>query len=150
SLQRKMRDVRSSWERSIQVLKWAKAEGARITKSSLMVGCGETNKEVKEAMEGLREAGVDVVTIGQYLRPTPKHAEVQRYVTPEEFEQYRKWGEEMGFRYVASGPLVRSSYRAAEAFLIGILQGQAEKARELGGEPFHDRYGRKRRLEVLA
>ena len=122
-LQRSMRDARCSWQRSIEVLRWARAAGANVTKSSLMVGCGESRDEVLEAMALLREAEVDVLTIGQYLRPTPKHAEVVRYVDPSEFESYREAGMELGFKYVAAGPLVRSSYRAAEGFLSGILRG---------------------------
>ena len=132
-LQRAMRDARCSWQQSLDVLRWAQAAGARVTKSSLMVGCGETEAQVMAAMEALRVAGVDVLTVGQYLRPSPKHAEVQRYVTPAEFERYREAGMTMGFTYVASGPLVRSSYRAAEAFLAGFLD---EKERNF------DRYGR--------
>lgn len=139
-LQRTMRDARCSWERSEQVLRWAKSAGAKVTKSSLMVGCGETAQDMAEALQRLRSAEVDVLTIGQYLRPTPKHAPVKRYVEPAEFDAYRKQAEEMGFAYVASGPLVRSSYRAAEAFLKGILRGEAA--------PYSDRYG-KRRLEVI-
>ncbi|MCC6875519.1 MAG: lipoyl synthase [Sandaracinaceae bacterium] len=136
ALQRKMRDARCSWERSTDVLKWAKAAGAAITKSSLMVGCGESDEDVLDAMKRLREAEVDVLTIGQYLRPSPKHAEVARYVEPDTFERWREAGvRELGFQYVASGPLVRSSYRAAEAFLKGILRGQGD---------FDDRYGKKR------
>ncbi|MFO0686713.1 MAG: lipoyl synthase [Sandaracinus sp.] len=143
SLQRKMRDARCSWDRSVDVLRWAKQEGAGVTKSSLMVGCGESAEDVREAMEKLRAADVDVLTIGQYLRPTPKHAEVVRYVTPDEFEQYRAEGMALGFRYVASGPLVRSSYRAAEAFLTGILGGDPTKAGAHGGEAYGDRYGKR-------
>ena len=140
SLQRKMRDARCSWDRSIDVLRWAKDEGAGVTKSSLMVGCGETESDVLEAMQRLREAHVDVLTIGQYLRPSPKHAEVVRYVTPDEFEAFRQRGIALGFRYVASGPLVRSSYRAAEAFLTGILVGTHA--------PIADRYGKKTHLPI--
>ncbi len=140
-LQRKMRDARCSFERSMDVLRWAKETGANVTKSSLMVGCGETTAQVLEAMRRLREEGdVDVLTIGQYLRPSKKHAEVARYVEPAEFDAWRDAGMEMGFRFVASGPLVRSSYRAAEAFLKGILKGT-------GG--FEDAYGKKRRLMVV-
>ena len=149
ALQRKMRDARCSWQRSIDVLCWAKEEGAEVTKSSLMVGCGETEADVLEAMQGLRDAGVDVLTIGQYLRPTPKHAEVVRYVEPREFDAFRDAGLAMGFRYVASGALVRSSYRAAEAFLRGILGGDASAAEQHGGQAFEDRYGKKTRLSVL-
>jgi lipoic acid synthetase len=106
-----------------------------------MVGCGEEEAEVVEAMQELRAANVDVLTIGQYLRPTPKHAEVKRYLEPEEFTRFAQAGRELGFKYVAAGPLVRSSYRAAEAFLTGILRGQ--------DAPFSDRYG-KRRLEIVS
>lgn len=143
SLQRKIRDARCSWDRSIEVLRWAKEAGCGVTKTSLMVGIGETEAEMYEAMEMLREADIDVLTIGQYLRPTPKHADVHRYVEPEEFKRYEEKGLEMGFRFVASGPLVRSSYRAAEAFLHGVLTGD-EKVENV------DRYGRKKRLQVLS
>ena len=141
-LQRTIRDARCSWDRSVDVLKWAKAAGSEVTKTSLMVGLGETRDEVLDAMKLLRDADVDVLTLGQYLRPTKKHAEVQRYVSPEEFDEYRDRGLEMGFRFVASGPLVRSSYRAAEAFLHGVLKGQPAPTSV-------DRYGAKKRLAVL-
>lgn len=141
-LQKTMRDYRCSWERSIDVLKWARSAGANITKSSLMVGCGETEDEMFAAMQELRAADVDVLTVGQYLRPTPKHAPVLRYVEPAEFDRYRDEGLKMGFKYVASGPLVRSSYRAAEAFLKGILRGVEA--------PYEDRYGKKtKHLKVV-
>jgi lipoic acid synthetase len=142
ALQRTMRDARCTWARSVDVLRWAKEEGAKVTKTSLMVGCGETEADVLDAMRLLREADVDVLTIGQYLRPTPKHAEVKRFVEPAEFDRYREAGVAMGFRYVASGPLVRSSYRAAEAFLQGILNGVPHA-------PYEDRYGKKTRLAIL-
>lgn len=145
-LQRAIRDARCSWERSVETLAWAKAAGAQVTKSSLMVGIGETEDEVVDAMERLRAVDVDVLTIGQYLRPTKKHAEVARYVTPEEFERYREQGLAMGFRFVASGPLVRSSYRAAEVFLHGLLGGNGEASGDAG---LVDRYGRKKRLHVV-
>ena len=141
SLQRKMRDARCSWERSLMTLRAARAAGASVTKSSLMVGCGETEAEVHDALAELRAADVSVVTIGQYLRPTPKHAPLVRYVEPAEFDAYRAAGEKLGFQYVASGPLVRSSYRAAEAFLKGKLRGERVR--------YSDRYG-KRRLEVVS
>jgi lipoic acid synthetase len=141
-LQRTMRDGRCSWERSADVLRWAREAGANVTKSSLMVGCGEEEAEVLDAMQRLRDAGVSVLTIGQYLRPTPKHAELVRYVHPEEFARYEAAGLGMGFQYVASGPLVRSSYRAAEAFLKGVLRD--------GAAPFSDRYGKQpRKLTVI-
>jgi lipoic acid synthetase len=108
-----------------------------------MVGCGETESEVLHTMQALRDAEIDVLTIGQYLRPTAKHAPLVRYVDPAEFERYRVQGEALGFKYVASGPLVRSSYRAAEAFLKGVLRGQSTP-------PYADRYGKKRHLEVVS
>lgn len=143
ALQRQMRDARCSWDRSVDVLRWAKAAGAQVTKSSLMVGCGETEADMHVAMESLRQADVDVLTIGQYLRPTKKHAPMQRYVSPDEFDAYREFAEGLGFAFVASGPLVRSSYRAAEAFLKGAL------TRAVPAPSVSDRYG-KRRLEVVS
>lgn len=149
-LQRQMRDARCSWERSTDVLRWARAAGARVTKSSLMVGCGETDAEVLEALAALRAAQIDVVTIGQYLRPTPKHAPVERFVEPATFEAYRSAGLALGFAFVASGPLVRSSYRAAEAFMRGLFTRDtgADDARQRP-RSHHDRYGHKHRLEVV-
>jgi len=144
-LQRSIRDARCSWERSVDTLLAAKELGSRITKSSLMVGLGESRAEVLEAMRLLRDADVDVLTIGQYLRPTKRHASVERYVDPEEFADYERAGLEMGFSFVASGPLVRSSYRAAEAFLSDALA----KPSTGGDKPPMDRYGRKRKLSVL-
>jgi lipoic acid synthetase len=142
-LQRSIRDARCSWEQSVDVLAVAKELGARVTKSSLMVGLGETRDEVVDAMQRLRNADVDVVTIGQYLRPTKRHADVQRYVEPAEFAEYERLGLELGFSFVASGPLVRSSYRAAEVFLAGVLAEQEPEP------PAMDRYGKKRKLSVL-
>jgi len=124
-LQRTVRDARCSYERSLGVLaRVKKTDPAVWTKSSLMVGIGETDEEIAEALADLRRARVDVVTIGQYLRPTPKHAPVARYVDPETFESYAEVGRTLGFAYVASGPLVRSSYKAAEAFLQGTLSAR--------------------------
>jgi lipoic acid synthetase len=130
-LQRQVRDVRASFERSIEVLSIAKrgarelatTPGARpmLTKSSIMVGLGETDDEVIETMRLLREADVDVVTLGQYLRPSPKYLEVQRFVEPSTFAEYEAEAKKMGFLYAASGPLVRSSYKAAEVFLKSLL-----------------------------
>ena len=143
-LQRAVRDVRSSYEQSLRVLERAKARslsaggvegGTRLTKSSIMVGLGETDEEVLETMRDLREAGVDVVTLGQYLRPTPKHHEVRRFVAPEIFDAYARAAGEMGFVYAASGPLVRSSYRAAEVFLRGLLGPGRAGAVDDGRDP---------------
>ena len=122
-LQRTIRDARCGYDRSLDVLRRAKEtfpEG--LTKSSIMVGIGETDDEVIETMGDLRKARVDVATIGQYLRPTPKHAPVARYVEPEAFARFAEVGRGMGFAYVASGPLVRSSYKAAEHFIRGVLR----------------------------
>lgn len=130
-LTRTVRDVRSNYDQSLAVLRRAKerngaAEAPRkmLTKSSIMVGLGETEAEVEETLRDLRGAGVDVVTIGQYLRPTPKHHEVIRFVEPSEFDAYERLALEMGFLYAASAPLVRSSYKAAEVFLHSVLHGQ--------------------------
>ncbi len=144
-LQRSIRDVRCSWERSVETLVAAKELGASIIKTSLMVGLGEEREEVLEAMQLLRGSEVDVLTIGQYLRPTKRHAPVQRYVEPSEFEAYERAGLEMGFRFVASGPLVRSSYRAAKVFLTGELATGAQD----GEAPAMNRYGKKRKLDVF-
>lgn len=104
------------YERSLEVLAWAKQMRPEIpTKSGLMVGLGETNEEVLGVLRDLRAHGVNIATIGQYLRPTPKHLPVLRHVTPEEFREFKRAGLEMGFSHVESGPLVRSSYHAAEA-----------------------------------
>jgi lipoyl synthase len=83
-----------------------------LTKSSLMLGLGETDEEITQAMDDLRAHGVDILTLGQYLRPTPNHLAIERYVTPDEFDAYRREGLDKGFVEVVAGPLVRSSYRA--------------------------------------
>jgi lipoic acid synthetase len=123
-LQRSIRDVRCSYEQSLGVLRRAKERGApgMLTKSSLMVGIGETDDEVLETLADLRAAGVDLVTLGQYLRPSPKHAAVDRFVDPETFARYALEGQRLGFAYVASAPLVRSSYKAAEVFVRSVLR----------------------------
>jgi lipoic acid synthetase len=122
-LQRTIRDVRCSYEQSLRVLRRAKERVPDVVaKSSIMVGIGETDDEVVETMHDLRAAGVEVLTIGQYLRPTPKHAAVDRFVHPEQFDAFAREGRAMGFSYVASGPLVRSSYKAAEVFLASRLR----------------------------
>ncbi len=121
---RAIRDARCGYDQTLEVLRHAKERAPeRLTKSSIMVGIGETDEEVLTCMRDLRDAGVDIVTLGQYLRPSPKHAAVDRFVTPETFEAYRKEGQAMGFAYVASGPLVRSSYKAAEVFVRSVLLG---------------------------
>jgi lipoic acid synthetase len=104
------------YERSLDVLEYAKRIASGIpTKSGLMLGLGETRDEVIQVMQDLRAHGVDILTLGQYLRPSPRHLPVLRYVPPAEFEELRRAGYEMGFGHVESGPLVRSSYHAAES-----------------------------------
>lgn len=111
-----VRDPRAGYEQTLSVLAYAKKSRPEIlTKTSLMLGLGETEEEIKETFTDLRAIGVDIVTLGQYLRPTSAHLPVARYVTPEEFKTYRDWGLELGFLEVVSGPLVRSSYRAERA-----------------------------------
>jgi lipoic acid synthetase len=140
-----VRDRRCSFDRSLDLLSYARKKAdekpqndelnsekwTRYVKSSLMVGVGETDDEVVEAMADLRKAGVDIVTLGQYLRPSPKHLPVDRYVTPEQFERWQTIGQAMGFAFVASGPLVRSSYHAAEAFVFAT---EGESAGDSVGE----------------
>lgn len=122
-LQSVVRDRRANWQQSIGVLKAAKEQGVRVTKTSIMLGCGESQEEVLEALRLLREAGVDVVTLGQYMRPTKKHMAVSEFVTPAAFEAYERAARGMGFLYVASGAMVRSSYRAGELYLKNVLSG---------------------------
>mgnify|MGYP006285847667 CR=1 FL=1 len=112
-----VRDPRAGYEQTLDVLEHAKRHRPEVlTKTSLMVGLGETDEEIRETLVELRSRRVDIVTFGQYLRPTPNHLPVERYVTPEEFADYRRIGLEMGFLEVVSGPLVRSSYRADRVF----------------------------------
>ena len=112
-LTRHVRDPRAGYSQTLEVLGHAKRAAPRVlTKSSLMLGLGERDDEIKCAMNDLRSHGVDILTLGQYLRPTANHLPIQRWVHPEEFERYKRWGIERGFVEVASGPLVRSSYRA--------------------------------------
>jgi lipoic acid synthetase len=117
----KVRDARASYEQSLLVLKKIKNINSLIyTKSSIMLGLGESEEEVIRTIKNLRSVGVSILTIGQYLQPTPKHLPVIEFIAPEKFNWFREIAERMGFVYVASGPLVRSSYRAAEFFLEKI------------------------------
>ncbi|MCI0503490.1 lipoyl synthase [Candidatus Micrarchaeota archaeon] len=126
-----VRDRRAGYRQSLEALrKYHEISGGEvITKSGLMVGLGETDDEVRGAMADLREAGVDILTLGQYLSPskTARHLTVKEYIRPEKFSEYGRIGYALGFLHVASGPLVRSSYRAAEPFIKGILKANARR-----------------------
>jgi lipoyl synthase len=117
----KVRDARASYEQSLLVLKKIKDINSLIyTKSSIMLGLGESEEEVIQTIKDLRSVGVSILTIGQYLQPTPKHLPIVEFIAPEKFNWFKEIAEQMGFVYVASGPLVRSSYRAGEFFLEKI------------------------------
>jgi lipoic acid synthetase len=138
-LQRRVRDPRANYLQTLDVLRSAKKFAAEktgrtlYTKTSIMLGLGETDDEVIDAMLDCRDAGVDIFTLGQYLQPTSRHLPVERFVTPEEFERWRVFGqEEIGFRYVASGPMVRSSYKAGEFFVEGMLKRDRERMEQQG------------------
>lgn len=116
-LQRKVRDRRAGYDQSLAILRHAKQSGkVRYTKTSLMLGLGETEEEIAHVMDDARAAGVDIFTMGQYLQPTKHHLPVEEFVTPEKFERLRAVGESKGFRQVVSSPLSRSSYHAEQAF----------------------------------
>lgn len=120
-----VRDVRAGYYQSLFVLDKVKQfDDSRYTKSSIMLGLGETRDEIHQALRDLRSVGCDVVTFGQYLQPTKRHLPVKAYVTPKEFAEWKTIAEGMGFLYVASGPLVRSSYKAGEYFMKGVIQKQ--------------------------
>ena len=122
SLSSKVRDRRAGYDTSLSVLARARAYGPHglVTKSSIMLGLGETETELVQAFRDLRSAGVDLLTLGQYLRPSPRHLPVQRFVPPDEFERLKQLGLQEGFAAVSAGPLVRSSYRAHELFAQAI------------------------------
>lgn len=128
-MQGRVRDRRAGYAQSLHVLETAKARAPHVlTKTSLMLGVGERPEEVRQTMLDCREAGVDVITLGQYLRPSKRHLPVAEYVTPEAFDEWTAVGKELGFVYVASGPLVRSSYKAGEFFIKGLLQARATES----------------------
>ena len=127
-LDSKVRDHRATFEQSIGILKEAKRLRPEIlTKSSIMVGLGETDDEITEALQLLKDAGVDLVTIGQYLAPSPKHLAVDRFPEPERYDEWSKQIEEMGFLGWACGPLVRSSYKAGELLAKASARLRTEK-----------------------
>src|SRR5690606_15942258 len=119
TVRRLTREVRiqAKYDRSLAVLKYLKEKGIRRTKSGIMLGLGEKEDEVIQTLRDLRDANVDVVTIGQYLQPSKKHLPVKEFITPEQFAKYESIGLEMGFRHVESGALVRSSYKAQKHIL---------------------------------
>ncbi|KAG5185126.1 hypothetical protein JKP88DRAFT_208059 [Tribonema minus] len=123
-LQRRVRDHRAGYAQSMGVLEHAKAvTGGRVlTKTSLMLGCGETPPEIEATLRDLRNVGCDVVTFGQYLRPSKRHMPMKEYITPEAFEEWQRIADGMGFKYVASGPMVRSSYKAGEFYIKAIIE----------------------------
>eukprot|EP01083_Nonionella_stella_P039459 107315_1 len=120
-----VRDRRASYRQSLAVLEHVKkVKPSLVTKTSIMLGVGETPDQVRQTMKDLLAVGVEILTFGQYLRPTKRHMKVAEYITPEAFDRWREEGEAMGFRFVASGPLVRSSYKAGEFFLKNYLMNR--------------------------
>ncbi|GAB0090182.1 Lipoyl synthase [Sergentomyia squamirostris] len=126
-----VRDRRANYRQTLAVLQKAKDINPNlITKSSIMLGLGETDEQIEQTMQDLRDAGVDCLTLGQYMQPTKKHLKVNEYVTPTKFKHWEERGHQMGFLYTASGPLVRSSYKAGEFFITSILKNRKEKESE--------------------
>ncbi|MED5371315.1 MAG: lipoyl synthase [Myxococcota bacterium] len=126
-LQRPVRDPRANYKQSMDVLARVKEHDPRnFSKSSIQVGLGEKEAEVLQTMQDLRDVGVDFLTLGQYLQPTQKHLKVDEFIPPQVFDWYAERGREMGFKYVASGPLVRSSYKAGEFFIREFIEKQQQ------------------------
>ena len=127
-----VRDARAKYRQTLAVLQRAKGAqgGGMVTKSSVMLGLGESDEEVEQTMRDLRSAGVDCLTLGQYMQPTKRHLKVKEYVTPEKFAHWERVGSRMGFLYTASGPLVRSSYKAGEFFIKNIVDKRRSGAAE--------------------
>jgi lipoic acid synthetase len=122
----KVRDQRANYKQSLGVLRKIRqfSKDRIITKSGLMVGLGETTDEIRQSMQDLLDIGVEIITIGQYLRPSDAHLPVKEFIIPEKFKEYENLAYESGFKYVTSGPLVRSSFKAAEPFLKNILKSK--------------------------
>ena len=117
-----IRDRRANFMQSLSVLKRAKSvKPALLTKTSIMLGFGESDEQVKNAMDICRDAGIDCFTLGQYMQPTKRHVKVVEYVHPDKFQKWKEYGDQLGFVYTASGPLVRSSYKAGEYFVKNYL-----------------------------
>lgn len=137
-LQPFVRDSRAGYRQSLSTLEHAKrVQPDLYTKTSIMLGLGETDEEVIQTMKDLREIDVDVVTFGQYLRPTENHLSVVEYVTPQKFDYFRQMGEELGFKYVASGPMVRSSYKAGEFYLEHMIKKERAAVATTATETLH-------------
>lgn len=144
-----VRDMRAGYRQSLNVLEYAKRYGSEqleftekdgdksnlnrrfLTKSSIMLGFGESDDEVKQTLKDLRLAGVDCVTLGQYMQPTKRHLKVKDYITPEKFDEWKSYGDHLGFLYTASGPLVRSSYKAGEYLLKKLSRNQDATASKI-------------------
>lgn len=123
-----VRDPRATYRQSLRVLEMVKErDPSRYTKSSIMLGLGEQDDEIRQTLVDLRASGCDVVTFGQYLQPTTRHLKVQEFIKPEQFKAWQSEAESMGFLYVASGPLVRSSYRAGEFFMEGVIERRRQE-----------------------
>ena len=119
----KIRDSRATYQQSLHVLRTLKEMNPKIySKSSIMLGLGETEADLRKTMDDLRKAQVDILTLGQYLRPSRGHVPITEFISPERFEHYKHVAEELGFLYVAAGPFVRSSYRAGEFFLESLIR----------------------------
>jgi lipoic acid synthetase len=122
-----VRDPRAKYRQSLAVLEHVKkVQPELVTKTSIMLGLGEKDEEVEQDMKDLRAVGVDCLTLGQYMQPTKRHLKVVEYVTPEKYAHWEKRGMELGFLYTASGPLVRSSYKAGEFFIKNIIDSKRE------------------------
>lgn len=132
-LTRKVRDRRAGYWQTLDLLEFVKNRHPDMyTKTSLMLGLGETEEEVFRTLRDLRSVGCDVITFGQYLQPTKKHLDVVEFVTPEKFQWWQEQAEQMGFLYVASGPMVRSSYKAGEYFIKGVIEKNRQEQEERG------------------
>ena len=131
-LQKKVRDPRANYDQSLKTLTLAKRMDPSIyTKSGIMVGLGETDEQIFQTMDDVLKIGVQIFTIGQYLQPTKGHLRVETFIPPEKFDYYKKAGEQRGFLYVASGPFIRSSYRAGELFLKNVIKSQKSNSRNI-------------------